>query len=85
MFAEHALQAFRGDGNEMAAGEFAQATEVEQLVLREQHQQDAAGVLQKTGLHAAREWQRDRFSDLAIGNAQPGEQLEYRGRGSCRV
>ncbi|MCY1425929.1 hypothetical protein D9M71_417370 [compost metagenome] len=53
MPAEHAFLALGNHRHQAAAGEFGEPVQVEQLVLREQHQQDAVGVFQQAGLDPA--------------------------------
>ncbi|MNP65123.1 hypothetical protein D3C76_1606880 [compost metagenome] len=48
---QHVAQAFQRHGGELAPGQFGQAIEVEELVLREQHHQRADFIVQQYGLH----------------------------------
>ena len=41
VFVEHALQAFRLDGDQLAPSQFGQMVEIEQVILSEQHQHGA--------------------------------------------
>ncbi|CAI8966337.1 hypothetical protein EMIT051CA3_50469 [Pseudomonas chlororaphis] len=86
VFAEHALQAFRGDSGQAAAGQFGEAIEVQQLALREQHHQRADGVVQQDGLYLARGWQARvvedfREADVQFAEQQPDYRRSVRGCG----
>ncbi len=53
MLAEHSFQALGLDRQQLAAGQFGEPGEVQQLALREQHQQGADGVVQQHRLDPA--------------------------------
>lgn len=51
MLVEHLLQARHRHGGKLAPGQFGQAVEVQQLTLREQHQQGTDFVIEQHSLY----------------------------------
>lgn len=69
VLAEHSFQALGLDRQQLAAGQFGEPGEVQQLALREQHQQGADGVVQQHRLDSAGGRQLRAVADLAAGDA----------------
>ncbi len=69
VLAEHSFQALGLDRQQLAAGQFGEPGEVQQLALREQHQQGADGVVQQHRLDPAGGRQLRAVADLAAGDA----------------
>ncbi len=76
---EHLPQAWQRHGLELATGQLFKAVEVQELALREQHQQGANLVIEQDRLHPRRGGQRWMFRHLFKGNVQLFEQQpDYR-------
>ncbi|GGL36041.1 hypothetical protein GCM10009091_17540 [Pseudomonas brenneri] len=88
MLAEHALQAFRRDSSQVAAGQFGEAVEVQQLALGEQHHEGAHGVIEQHRLNLSGRIQPWVFGDLRVADGEFREQVPNDrgcGRRGCGV
>jgi len=81
MLAQHAFDTFRRHRCQAAAGEFGQAVEVEQLVLREQHHERAHRIFQQHRLDLSRRVQARMFGDFRVADGEFREQRPNNRRG----
>ncbi|MNV64509.1 hypothetical protein D3C71_1571560 [compost metagenome] len=70
MLVEHLLEPGHWHGHQLAAGQLGQAIEVQQLVLRKQHQQSADFVIEQDCLDARCRRQQRVLGHFAVGNTQ---------------